>query len=214
MPVQLITIVLFVFACGACESSSPIARNSSANDTTIEGPRKHTVKGSLIPFTDKLREQYQIADADMTRIQFYVSAPITLRRQLPHGAGNSIAEGRLKYSGGGNLEEVFIERQTPGRPMSGTSTSVHLRFNPSLSAATLEFNNMDDKGPSPDGFYRLSCHQWDASGNGKLMYNGAEFNAVKNSAESYLLVEQEGLNALFFKTRQEPGELIPELQGR
>ncbi len=69
---------------------------------------------SFVPFTEELRTQNDLREAELRNLQFYTSDEVTLRREAT-SSGRQITSGhRLVLLSGKTIEEVVIEEHTPG----------------------------------------------------------------------------------------------------
>lgn len=69
---------------------------------------------SYVPFTEELRTQNDLREADLRNLQFYTSDEVVLRREAS-STGRQITPGhRLVLLSGKTVEEVVIEEHTPG----------------------------------------------------------------------------------------------------
>lgn len=69
---------------------------------------------SYVPFTEELRTQNDLHEAELRNLQLYVSDDIVLRREAT-STGRQITPGhRLVLLSGRTVEEVVIEEHTPG----------------------------------------------------------------------------------------------------
>lgn len=69
---------------------------------------------SYVPFTEELRTQNDLHEAELRNLQLYVSDDIVLRREAT-STGRQITPGhRLVLLSGKTVEEVVIEEHTPG----------------------------------------------------------------------------------------------------
>ena len=68
---------------------------------------------TLTPFTQSLVKQNSWTQAEVERIQFYTSEDIILTRELSSSDAD-IRNGKIKMENGVRIEEVLIEKGTPG----------------------------------------------------------------------------------------------------
>src|SRR5688572_25678009 len=69
---------------------------------------------SYVPFTEELRTQNDLREAELRNLQFYTSDEVVLRREAS-STGRQITPGhRLILLSGKTVEEVVIEEHTPG----------------------------------------------------------------------------------------------------
>ena len=67
---------------------------------------------SLSPFTQKLYEDNNWSEADLKKIQFYLSDDVVLRREIGNGSAD-ISDGRIRVVNGKQVAEVVIRKGTP-----------------------------------------------------------------------------------------------------
>lgn len=69
---------------------------------------------SYVPFTEELRTQNDLREAELRNLQFFTSDEVVLRREAS-STGRQITPGhRLVLLSGKTVEEVVIEQHTPG----------------------------------------------------------------------------------------------------
>ncbi len=69
---------------------------------------------SFVPFTQEIRDQNHLSEAELKNLQFYVSNTITLRREAESGGRQVTGNHKLLVVAGKTIEEVVIEAKTPG----------------------------------------------------------------------------------------------------
>src|SRR5271170_4364640 len=69
---------------------------------------------TFVPFTQEIRDQNHLSEAELKNLQFYVSGTITLRRELESGGRQVTGNHKLLLVAGKSIEEVVIEAKTPG----------------------------------------------------------------------------------------------------
>ena len=72
-----------------------------------------TPRGELVPFTDEMRERYELDEAEIRGLQFYLSDRIILERVAAKGEGR-VDAGRLLVRSGTVIHQIVVERGTPG----------------------------------------------------------------------------------------------------
>ena len=88
---------------------------------------------SLVPFTDGLRTANGLSDADVKKLQFYVSDTITMRREITRGGRQITGNHKLIVVSGKTIEEVVIEKGTPGVATSVEGNVIRVSFEPGSS---------------------------------------------------------------------------------
>jgi hypothetical protein len=131
----------------------------------------------LSVFDRKLYEQENWSDAQLKRIQFYLSEDLTIYRYLDEEGGTTITSGQIKMVDGRKTEQIFFPQRTPG---------VFL-FRPKDEHFAISFEDKGDSyyltfGPNPKygGQYMLLATEWDRK-SGKVTYAGKKFHT--SSAE-------------------------------
>lgn len=66
-----------------------------------------------ILFTYDIKEKLEEKDLDVKKVQFYNSDKIVLTRNMPHDEA-IVADGEVRFENGQYIEEVIINRGTPG----------------------------------------------------------------------------------------------------
>jgi hypothetical protein len=98
---------------------------------------------SYLPFSQELRNEHRLEAKDLKNLQFYTSHTITLRREAERGGREVTAGHKLLLIAGKQIEEVVIEKHTPGIVVAATSSSIEVSFD---DGANLVFSL---RGPEP-----------------------------------------------------------------
>jgi len=69
---------------------------------------------TFVPFTQEIRDQNHLSEAELKNLQFYVSSTVTLRREIESGGRQVTGNHKLLVLAGKSIEEVVIEAKTPG----------------------------------------------------------------------------------------------------
>lgn len=158
---------------------------------------------TLRPFTQDLYEEYGWTEADLQRIQFYVSKDIVLRRQLNTGT-TEISSGEIKIVDGKEIEEVIIREGTPG---------VFL-FSPKTNRLAVSFDSGSDTrflmfGPNPkvNNRFVLLGSDWDRR-SGKVTYDGQSYWVDSEVAYASLMVDLKKISKTKIKSTTASGRRI------
>jgi hypothetical protein len=81
----------------------------------------------MVPFTHEIRAEHRLTRDDLQELQFYLSDTVTLRREA-RSIGREIDDGRLELRSGKVIEEVVIEKDTPGVAVAVNATTVSVSF--------------------------------------------------------------------------------------
>jgi hypothetical protein len=158
---------------------------------------------TLTPFTQRLYDEYDWTESELKRIQFYVSDPIMLRRQLT-GGKSEIISGEIKVIDGREVEEIVIPRNTPGV----------LLFMPRENRFAISFEaEGDDRylifGPNPKAGnrYALLASEWRRR-SGVVTYEGRKFEVGSSSAFASLMVDLKKIRKISVKSRTARGRKV------
>lgn len=154
-----------------------------------------------IPLTNEVREKYSIQDEDLSRLQFYNSATITLYRVSSAG-GNKIVDGRLVITSDKEEDSIVIPEGTAGVYEKSLGAS---KIGISYEVGEGRFLVFGPQGKA--GRYLLHAEEW-VSQNGKLTYAGQTYYASPASANAYLLFKLKKLTNYQKKERIAKGRKI------
>ena len=157
----------------------------------------------LTPFTESLYERGDFSEAELKRIQFYVSEDIVLSRELRKGESPQIEEGKIKLVRGKRIERVVVNQGTPGV----------LVFKPKDDRFAISFEEDDDAylmfGPNPkyNDRYALLAKEW-KRGFGKVSYKGNLYTVESSSAFATLMVDLRKIGDTDYKSRTARGRTV------
>lgn len=157
-----------------------------------------------IPFSQTVRDQYQLDGDDLKNLQYVISDDITLQRDFRREEGEISKSHKLVIKEGGLVEEVFIAAGTPGIATKVGPTFIAVSFEP---GGSLVFGtSASDR--DPDRTYKLLAKRW-TDYYGELIYDDKTYYAVKESSEAYLEVGVESLDAVKKRRKVLPGMTLP-----
>ena len=136
-----------------------------------------------IPFTHAVRHNYELNEAEMKSLQFYVSEDIILRKGDKESPAKETDEGTLKIKKSKSMEEIVIKAGTPcvvERLVDGNRLTVKFEDGPNKY---LVFGNVNNA----KGYYTLQAETWLKSGIGRVNY-GDEYYWVNKGGRSALLL--------------------------
>ncbi len=137
----------------------------------------------LTYFSDRLQNENNWSEAELKRIQFYVSQDIVLYKSTSSG-GSKIEDGQIQIKDNSNVKQVVIKKGTPGI----------LVFSPKDDRFAVSFDDDSDKylmfGPSDrnNGRYTLLAKNWNRR-SGIIRYGGQEYRTNSESAYAALMVD-------------------------
>ena len=139
---------------------------------------------STTPFSNELREKYNLDEAQLKRTQFYISKTITLQRgERTKDATELDGDGKLIVSSSASLDVIEVTAQTPGicvKVLKGNKLAI-------------SFDDDDNKylvfgDPKNLGRYLLMGAEW-KNGKGKINYGGKVYYIMPGGSEAYLNFE-------------------------
>lgn len=167
--------------------------------------------GPKVPFTQEIRGQYNISDNDLSRIQYYTSAPIVLHRRLEHGKYD-VAKGRLRVIDNQMFDEVLIVGGTRGVLVDVDKHSVKVSFeSEDKEGGVLQFGALSDGVVA--GEYRLYGRDW-TEHTAVVRFEGEDYLAVENSGDAYLMIDVSVLQRFDTQRRVLPGRSLKQTEER
>jgi len=173
---------------------------------------------TLVPFTQELRAEHQLAREDVEQLQFYVSHTVKLRREVERRA-RRIERGHLELRSGKTIEEVVIEKETPGVAVAVSDDAIRVSFQegtalsfglqagesypePQAPPSLGRFAQPPDPFPgdrplsssvvSPNSIGGSYFLQTDAEGS-RLAFHGKWWHPVDDSSLAHLMIDTEQL---------------------
>jgi hypothetical protein len=179
---------------------------------------------SYVPFTAELQSEHRLTPKDMQNLQFYTSDKITMRRELTKDSRQITGSHKLLVIAGKQIEEVVIEKHTPGVIVGVGNGTLQVSFE---EGSSLTFSlrgavpqtldqpvvvNRFAEGPDPfpgehpdrsapkatfigSGDYFLL-----PDGGRSIEYKGQIYEAVDDTAEAHLVISSESLEEQEQKT--------------
>jgi hypothetical protein len=101
-----------------------------------------------IQFTQAVKEQHQLTDDEMKKLQFYTSSDIVLQRNQRDNSGKETDDGELVITSGSSLDQVIIPAGTPGIVIGLQGANAMLvRFEPGEGKHLVFGDPKNRKGP-------------------------------------------------------------------
>ena len=158
----------------------------------------------LIPFTQSIREEFKLSEADLQTLQFYISHEIILNRAESADSKQGNVDGVLTIETGRELEQVGFEVGEKGIVKSV----------PSDNKLRVVFEQDDPEGlmfgianRAVNERYSLMSPKWEGS-RGKVTYKGETYYTSKRSGDSYLMIRMEKVHKLQKSRRDVKGMKI------
>ncbi len=155
-----------------------------------------------VPFTQAMRDKYQLTPEELMSLQFYVSEGIILRRGR-HERGKKTAEGTLKLKEEVVIEEIAIPAGTPcvvEKVIDNRRLAMRFGEKPN---EFLVFGSLHRK----DGLYVLQALEW-RNGRGKVAYGDTYYFTNPGSADAHLLVKLKVMKRIEKRKRVVSGQSI------
>ena len=162
-----------------------------------------------IPFTQQIRNEYELTDDQLRQIQYYVSGPLTLRRELATDEATVTPGHQVRIIKEHRVEEIIIGRGTPGVAERSTADSLDVSFEEGRHITFGCKSGDADSVERSDGKYMLYALGWQDD-RGKISYAGKTFYVVNNSGEVHLLVNLREIKKFKKDTRYIKGRHLPE----
>ncbi len=139
---------------------------------------------STIPFTNTVRTQYNLDEAKLKKMQFYISSDIMLQRgEAGQNSQELDKDGKLIISTSASLDNIAVSGKTPG-------VCVKVLDDNKLA---ISFFDSDDQylvfgDPNNRGRYNLMGAEW-TDGKGKINFGGKVYYIMPGGAGAYLKFE-------------------------
>ena len=157
----------------------------------------------LTPFTEELNDTYRWSEADLQKIQFYLSNDIVLYREYGNDE-STIRNGKIKIKDDKEVERIIFKRGTKGA----------LIFTPKYNRFAISFEEDGSNrylmfGPSEkaNGRFVLLAKSWKRN-TGKVTYDNAVYSTPSASAFASLLVDLKSARKLKFRTDRVRGRKV------
>ncbi len=175
---------------------------------------------SYVPFTQELRNEHKLTGDDLKNLQFYNSHTITLRRELARGDRQVTGSHTLLVIAGKQIEEVVIEKHTPGVVVASNENALRVSFE---EGTFFEFSVRGpeplrdplvpggfaeppdpfpgDRAPRPPErqptFFAGSGNYWLLPfDGGQVNFQGKAYDAVKETGLAHLVISTESLESV------------------
>lgn len=139
---------------------------------------------SLTPFSNSVRTKYNLDEAKLKKMQFYISDEIQLQRGERSEEEQQLDEnGKLIVSQSASLDNIVVDANTPGVCVKVIDDS----------KLAISFFDSDDQylvfgDPNNRGRYYLMSAEW-KNGKGKINFGGKVYYIMPGGASAYLKFE-------------------------
>lgn len=155
-----------------------------------------------VPFTQAIRDEHKLNDAQLKSLQFFNSHDIILTKGEKNKNDQDINDGTLVLTSGSSMDQVVIKAGTHGvveKVIDGNKIAV------SFEAPGKYIVFGDPKGKN--GRYTLLAAEW-KNNRGLTNYGGNSFVLNKGAANTYIRFKMRKLNKLKKKVRYAKGRKI------
>ena len=137
---------------------------------------------SYQPFTNDDRLKYNLDEARIKKLQFYISTDVTLQRgERSNQAQEFDKDGKIIVSSSASLDNILITAKTPGVCVKIIdATKIAVSFDATDDNKYLVFGD-----PNNRGRYNLMGAEWE-NGKGKINYGDKVFYVMPGGAGAYL----------------------------
>lgn len=137
---------------------------------------------SYQPFTNEDRLKYNLDEAKLKKLQYYISTDVTLQRgERSNQAQELDKDGKLIISSSASLDNILITGKTPGVCVKVIDDNkIAISFDASDDNKYLVFGD-----PNNRGRYLLMGAEWE-NGKGKINYGDKVFYVMPGGAGAYL----------------------------
>lgn len=144
-----------------------------------------------IPFTQSIRDQYQLSSEELKGIQFYISDPLALRRGESNENQKSTDDGKLIIQSGRTIDQVTIKANTPGAVEKVADIKTLKVAFEEGAEKSLVFSSDNNR----NGYYSLRALNW-KNGKGEINYGGQTYYSNQGSEQSILLFKMKSIRKL------------------
>jgi hypothetical protein len=186
---------------------------------------------TFVPFTQEIREQNHLSEAELKNLQYYVSSTITLRRELDSAGRQVTGNHKLVVVAGKTIEEVVVEAKTPGICVGvGPHTlSISFEQGSSIDFAPAAARSYAPEGPGfaapppdldpfpgnrarpldlPGSVFSGSYQVW-VGPESRVRFLGRTFSAEGDTAGATLMIDAESLDQVVKQRKVLPGLRLP-----
>lgn len=140
--------------------------------------------GTRVPFTDQLKEDYDLTPENLMKVQFYTSSVIILEKSRSSGSVGTADDGSLVSNSSKTQDRIIINANTKCVfEKMGPEDAIVVRFELG-TGKTLTFNT---RAAQTNGKYYLVAN-WTENKGGTLEYGNETYNIQAGGSSAYLTV--------------------------
>ena len=141
------------------------------------------------PLTGELIDKYELKDDDFKQLQYYLSADLVLTRQVQHEDKKERVKGKLVERHGDIVEEVTIQKGTPGICLSAGKDDSAV---PWLEVSFEEGSSFKFTRDSSSDHFTIKYNS--GTDGYEIEFDGSKYHLTSEGREAYLEVGEESLN--------------------
>ncbi len=154
---------------------------------------------NLIYFTQDIKEDLQVNNLDIEKVQFYNSKKITLKRSLSKEE-TQLAKGTILLENGQYYEEIIIPKRTKGVAVRKGTKFLKVAFE-NGDNRSLRFDMNEEQ------MYQISADSWD-NNFGCIIYDTTTYFIVPKSSNTLLMLNKEYISNYEKKRRVLKGRSV------
>jgi len=140
--------------------------------------------GTKVPYTDQLKEEFDLTPQNMVKVQFFTSSTIILEKSKSSGNQTTGDDGALVSNSNKTQDRIIIPTNTKCVfEKMGDDDAVIVRFEIG-TGKTLKF---DTRAAQTNGKYYLVAN-WTENKGGTIEYGNETYNVASGSSSAYLTV--------------------------
>lgn len=152
--------------------------------------------GTKIPYTDSLKEEFDLTPENLTKVQFFTSSTIIMEKSNSSGNQTTGSDGALVSNSSKTQDRIIIPTNTRCVfEKTGEGTEIVVRFEVG-TGKVLRFNI---RAAQNNGKYYLVA-DWKDKG-GTIEYGNQTYNVQSGGSSSYLMVKLKKLQKTKRKDR-------------
>lgn len=140
--------------------------------------------GTKVPFTDALKEEFDLTPENMMKVQFYTSSVIIMEKSQSSGNQTTGDDGTLVSNSSKTQDRIIIPANTKCVfEKIGEGDAIVVRF----ELGTGKVLKFDTRASQTSGKYYLVAN-WAEGKGGSLEYGNETYNVQSGGSSAYLLV--------------------------
>lgn len=179
-----------------------------------------------VPFKSDLMVKYELEDSDLVRLQYYISDPITLTREVTSDYKAGIQNSKLVERDGKTIEEIYIPGGTPGKCIEPTTETYKYKykvyvwfdktgtFNKKVLYISFHPDTALRFEEGPQGHWVMEYVQGSSNGVWRFENKGGKWEggiySTQDRDKAYLQVDEDSLKKVDKKRRRDEGVIVSD----